>query len=887
MYKRILFIVSIFFLLSISTSSVLKASPIVFDLRCENLTNPNAIDNAFPHFSWKIKSDKGKAYQHAYEIQVASDSLGLIHGYADLRDTRTVISSSSVMVPYNGRLLFPQSLCYWRVRVWTDDDKGSEWSPIARFGVGIIDDDMQGSYIGLPAEAGDIGSPLLRKEFVVDDKNTTLLHVNSLGYHEVYLNGRKVNEDVLSPAVSQMNKRSLIVTYDITPLIQKGKNDLVIWLGKGWYKKETFDAAYDGPLVKVEMSTYGKGRRKTLLTSDSSWKGCESGYSDTNNWRPHKFGGERIIKSKVPADMSSATLDAMEWYSVTEVDITGIVATPEMTDPNRIQQTFTPQSIAKLNDNTWLVDMGKALNGWFEIKLPELPAGHEVKIEYTDYINPEGEFQDQQQVDYYVAKGSGDEVFRNKFNHHAFQFVRISNLPTEPAKEDMKAYLIHTNFREASSFECSDTDLNVIHDMIQYTMKCLSFSGYMVDCPHFERLGYGGDGNSSTRSFQTMYDVSPLYTNWLQAWKDVMREGGSLPHVAPNPYMAGGGPYWCGFIIMAPWETYVNYNDKRLIERYYPQMKEWLSYVEKYSVDGLLKPWPNTDYRHWYLGDWIAPKGTDVTIESSVELVNNCFISECFATMEKIATVLGLNDEAKEFAAKRKELNSLLQATFFDAENNTYASSSQLDITYPMVAGVTPEPLYGKVKEKLFSETRDRLDGHLGVGLVGVPILTKWAVKNKAVDFMYGMLKKRDYPGYLYMIDHGASTTWEYWSAERSRIHNCFNGIGSWFYEAVGGIRVDENSPGYKHVYIEPQIPEGVTWAKTTKESPYGTISVNWSLESDKLQLDVILPPGTKGTIVLPENTKEYRLNGEKNKDVKSVLINNGPNSIVILLNNK
>ena len=101
--------------------------------------------------------------------------------------------------------------------------------------------------------------------------------------------------------------------------------------------------------------------------------------------------------------------------------------------------------------------------------------------------------------------------------------------------------------------------------MVNYTMRCLTFSGYMVDCPHLERTGYGGDGNSSTMVLQTMYDVAPTYLNWLQAWGDVMEEDGGLPHVAPAGG-GGGGPYWCGFMVLAPWRTFLNYGDKRLME---------------------------------------------------------------------------------------------------------------------------------------------------------------------------------------------------------------------------------------------------------------------------------------------------------------------------------
>jgi len=254
--------------------------------------------------------------------------------------------------------------------------------------------------------------------------------------------------------------------------------------------------------------------------------------------------------------------------------------------------------------------------------------------------------------------------------------------------------------------------------------------------------------------------------------------------------------------------------------------------------------------------------------------------------MEKIATVLGYDEEAKEYAVRRDNLNNLLHKTYFKSEENKYSTSSQLDLSYPMLVGVTPQDIYPKVKDKLFTETAQKQNGHIGCGLVGVPILTKWAIQNRAVDYMYTMLKKRDYPGYLYMIDNGASTTWEYWSGERSRIHNCYNGIGSWFYQAVGGIRTDEDKPGYRHVYIDPQIPNGVTWAKTTKESPYGTISVNWKLNADKLNMAVTIPVGSSGTVILPPNTKSYKLNGKNQKiSGESFTVENGSYDIEITLN--
>jgi alpha-L-rhamnosidase len=116
------------------------------------------------------------------------------------------------------------------------------------------------------------------------------------------------------------------------------------------------------------------------------------------------------------------------------------------------------------------------------------------------------------------------------------------------------------------------------------------------------------------------------------------------------------------------------------------------------------------------------------------------------------------------------------------------------------------------------------------------------------------------------MIENGATTTWEHWNGDRSRIHNCYNGIGSWFYQAVGGIRTAEDVPAYRKVIVQPQIPQGITWAKTVKETPYGKLVVNWELKDKTMELNVEIPVGVDAGIVIPSGVKKYSLNGKKFK---------------------
>lgn len=877
---RKLHIFGFLFVLTLFSGCVRTSSDIrIYELKCENLFEPQGIGTSVPALSWKIKSTENGTKQKAYQLLAASGLELLNEKDADFWNSGRIKSSSGILIPYNGRKLFSRSSCYWKVRIWDENNNVSDWSPPSGFSIGLLDSsEWKASYIGFPGKSDYSVAPQFRKSFEISETGIkTFLFVNSLGYHEIYLNGEKIGDKVLTPAVSQFDKRSHVLTYDISLLLRRGRNDLVIWAGKGWYSKGLPGVSYEGPVVRAQIDQYNSARWNTIEKTDSTWLGRNSGYYDTGRWFPWQFGGELVDASLLLSDLSASSIDKTHWNPVAIIRVPEHEATPQMTESNIIADTIKPVSIIPLGNKTWFVDMGTTLTGWTEIRFNGLKPGQEILLEYCDHLDREGKPVNQGQSDRYIAKGATGEVFRNKFNYHGYRYIKISNLDDEPGADDITSYLIQTGFKAASSFECSDPDMNAIHDMVSYTLRCLSLGGYFVDCPQIERLGYGGDGNASTETAQMMFDLAPLYSNWLQAWADCIREDGSMPHTAPNPYPAGGGPYWCGFIITASWKTYMNYGDKRILEEYYPVMQKWLGYAGKYSPSGLLQPWPDTDYRSWFLGDWASPEGTDHTDKASISLVNNCFMSVCYETMNKIAMVLGKPEDAELFSAKRLKINELINSNLFDPARNIYGSGIQIDMTYPLLAGVVPDSLTETVKKNLLTEIMVNQKGHIATGLVGIPVFTEWTINSRETEFMYSILKKREYPGYLFMIDNGATTTWEHWNGDRSSIHNCFNGIGSWFYQAVGGIRQDENSEAYRQIIIDPQIPEGITWANTTKETPFGTIKVNWIIENGIFRMNIKIPAGCQANVIIPEYAEKYEINGKSfSKNDSPVIIDSG-----------
>ena len=551
-----------------------------------------------------------------------------------------------------------------------------------------------------------------------------------------------------------------------------------------------------------------------------------------------QFGGERY-----DARIREA------WHPAAVYDAQGISISRQEFEGNRIVDTLSPIGQTTLPDGSTLIDFGRVVTGLFYAVYGLMDSGQEVTMEYLDHLEAKPPFTE---TDVFVSDGAPYNIFRNCFHMHAFRYVRVKGAGVGRARA---LQISAVDPFGGATFSCSDPRLNAIHDMVKYTLSCLTFSGYMVDCPHIERMGYGGDGNSSTMTLQTLWDVRDTYANWMQAWADAMQPDGDLPYVAPA-FRTGGGPYWQGFIVKAPWRTYLNYGDRSLIYRHYDDMRFWLQHIRQHCVDYILQPWPDNERHSWFLGDWAVPEGVDKGGESVLH-ASSCVLSECLKDMEQMALMLRHIEDAQYYAAWRRSLNDAIHRHFYHPETCTYANGTPLDQCYALLQGIPPDSATAAaVKAQLLKDCHSKYRDHIAAGLMGVPVFTEWCIRERQADLMATILRQPDYPGYLDMINQGATTTWESWDCgrpgkeDRSRVHNCYNGIGIWFYQALAGIRPDPQQPGYKHFFVDPQPCEGVDWVKCTKPTPYGDIKVE--VKSEKLKVKsvkLVIPTGTTVTV--------------------------------------
>ena len=832
-------------------------------LRCEGLENPLGIDRSQPRFSWLIPPGALSLTQAAYQVLVANSPEALAADQGNLWNSGKVASDQSQWVPYAGKPLTKGSRCWWKVRVWDQAGAVSSWSKPALFTVGPLSAaDWSGEWIGADWMKDNKGPlPLLRKTFTLKKLPTTATaYVCALGYYELYVNGRKVGDDVLSPAVSDYGKRGLYVTYDITKHLVKGKNCFGLWLGRGWSVGVLKNAGTVGPMVKAEMDlSFEDAVTKTIFT-DATWKVRPSHITPLGSGTSGSYGGELVEAQKEIVNWNAADYDDSVWPPATVHHPPTPVIAAQMMEPNRLLDEISLAAVEPLEDGSgFVLDMGRNYTGWFELALPDdVKPGTKITMEFADKRFPDGKFQTYRQKSVYVARGGG-ERFRNRFNYTAFRYAIIKGLARAPKPDEVKGRLVSTNYEQTSTFSCDNRILNQIHDMMCWTYKCLSLGGYTVDCPHRERLGYGGDSGTSMEMGMISFNTGPFYAKWAADWRDSQNAQGDVPYTVPYAQDAGGGPVWSGFCITMPWQIYLTYGDRRPLELGWPVMKKWLAFIETKMGDGIMQPYVGigcASAAQWnFLGDWVPPgrkQGRDRVDDRSTLFFNNCYLVHCLQLAGKIGRVLGDDAQAEIYEARAKELASELHKQFINSDGITYANGEQTYLVMPLLFNITPDKLKPKVMDALERDITVASNGHLNTGMHGNYFMTKYLIDQRRNDLLAMMHTKVDFPSFGYMIKNGATTIWEEWDGDNSHIHNTMISVGLWFIEGLAGIRYDENAPGFKHFIAAPGVECGLKRVDASLMTGYGKITSEWQVNSDTFTWTLTVPPNTTATAMIP-----------------------------------
>ena len=827
----------------------------ITNLRCEYLKNPLGIDVPQPRLCWVMESERRGQQQTAYRVLVASNAKNLKEDKGDLWDSGKRESDQSTHIAYDGKEMRPRMRCFWKVRVWDKDGKQSAWSESAMWSTGLFMTsepskemiaELKAKWIGAGHDSLFEEDPWLRRTFEITDKpDDALAYVASVGFHELFVNGKKVGDCVLSPSISDLSKRVRYVTYDITPYLNKGKNTIAFWLGPGWSQWVPF-RVQNKPLVMAEIDvTHPSGHKRQLLT-DETWKIHPSSSTLLGPWGVGQFGGESIDARKHVSGWNTVQFDDSKWALV-EAYAPKLNLSAEKIEPNRKVTVIEPIAIEEMTPGVYRVDMGKDFTGWTEMNLKGEP-GKTVSLSFSDRENKDNTYRIRSE---YTLDDHRMGVFRNRFNYSVGRWITISGLNHKPDPADIKGYLVRNDYRRVGKFKCSNELLNRIYDTVLWTYESLSHSGYVVDCPHRERRGYGGDAHATMETALNNYGKGAFFTKWIQDWRDVQNPDGNLPYTAPT-YDGGGGPAWSGICVTLPWAMYERYADLRILKDTYPTMQRWIAFLDTKASGSILTKWGGK----WdFLGDWVPPgkdQGSGRVDTDSTLFFNNCYYLHNVQIVAGIAELLERPEEAKAYREKADDIRKAVHKKFFNPENNTYANGDQLYLALPLFVGVTPEDLRQPVMKALEDEILIAKKGHLDTGIHGTYFLIKTLTGIDRNDLIFEMASKNDYPGWGHMLEKGATTIWEQWDGENSRLHSSFLSIGAWFTEGVAGIQVDSQRPGYKHFVIKPGMVGDLAWARGELDSIHGKIVSDWKVEDNRITVHITVPANTTATVHVP-----------------------------------
>jgi alpha-L-rhamnosidase len=821
---------------------------VVENLRCEFLRDPVAMDVARPRLSWTIASDRRGESQTAYQIQVSRDG-------RTVWDSGRVESDRSDNVEYAGEPLASGADYQWKVRVWDQQVTPTDWSDSCTWTMGLLKPgDWKAKWIIPSARDKPLEEPYLRRLFTLDAApQSAIVRVNVMGWFELYVNGVKVGQDVIGPAVTDYSKRSLYLTYDLKSYLRQGPNCIGLWMSRGWYWLGRRGVDYDQPIARLQLDMIVDGKPR-MIGTDANWQCKTSGRGILGQWSFDHFGGEQVDARLDEPAWSSPQFPAWDWAAVSEVPAPPVPAEAQQTPADRVVKTIPAVSCADLGDGLYALDFGANLAGWLSLRLHRLQAGQVVNIHYSDTSVSRKDFETHNQEDRFISAGKDGEVFTDKFNYHGFRYATIQGLPSAPQPRDAQALAIGADWEPGGSFQCSSPLINRMHDVDLWTLRSLSQGGYLSDCPHRERLGYGGDGQVSIESCVSNFWMPAFYEQWTKDWRDVQDPlTGYIPHTAPQGE-GGGGPPWGAGLQALAWRLNLYYDDRRALQENYQACRRYVEWIESRAQDGILHAYGG----QWdFIGDWVPPgpvNGNDWNFPSrtAAECFNNCYLVYLVDQLAQMAAALGLPDQAKVYQDQAEAMRPRIQAAFYDAGKTFYAVDEQAYQLMPLLTRVTPENLRAEVANNLQDGILVKNKGHLDTGMLGTYFLLQYLQDTGRNDLLWTIVTQTTYPGWGYMLDRGATTWWEQWNGGPSRIHACFNSLDGWFYQGLAGIRPDPTAPGFKKIIIKPAVVGNLTWVNAYYDSLHGRIVSQWKYQNGLLSMHVVIPANTSATIYVP-----------------------------------
>lgn len=697
--------------------------------------------------------------------------------------------------------------------------------------------------------------PYIRKGFEVKKPVArAVLTVSVLGFCELYVNGKKVTDDLYVFPYTQYNRQTPAdmggagndpffkdeirysipySQFDVTELISQGKNAVGVIVSGGWYrtgkdKHGTFRNYGDTKTCFRLQIEYESGEREEVASGED----CR--FQESFLIESGIFHEEQDERKEI-ADFSEGDYDDSAWKNV-RVD-----ETPEAEfrlngecPPNRIIRWVTPK-LLKRTEEYAVYDVGENITGYPVLIASGVPCGAEIFCQHSEALD-EGkeinEFHSYMQISRFISDGRKEHFLR--FTWHGFRYFKVWATKGDVSCE--RCAIVHADVKNTSRFTCDNEILNWIYQAYVNTQLQNYQCGIPTDCPQIERKGYTGDGQLLADVGMMLFDSKKLYRKWLQDISDCQdRKTGFVHYTAPCFIGCGGGPGgWSSAIVLVPYAYYKAYGDVGVLREFYPQMQSYLQFMRNSSPEGLVEK----TREGWCLGDWESPRGRDGLLPPS--FVNTCFYIIALKKTIEIAKILG---ETKDIEGYQKRIDVLIESVnkrFFNPETGDYCENDQGANAIALKAGLgdlrTAKNLavrYGELCE-------------FDTGIFATKYLIEMLMQYGYQEVAYKMLTSEKECSFYSWKKQGATTLYESWRNARSYNHPMFGSVVQFFYNDLLGIRQAEESCAYRKLTIRPLKVEALKKLSGALQTAAGEISVAIDRTEEIAKFTVIVPEGVE-----------------------------------------
>jgi alpha-L-rhamnosidase len=830
------------------------------DLRCEYLTNPLGLDAPRPRLTWRLHDDRRGATQAAYQLTVSTDSLAIARG-SESAWTSGKVPSAQQLVTYGGPALRPFTKYYWRVRTWNGARTEGPASRVASFETGLMSQaNWQGTWISDTRDVALKPAPYFRTTFAAPRSlKAARAYIAVAGLYELYINGRKVGNHRLDPMYTRFDRRTLYVTYDVTPYLRPGRNAVGVLLGNGWYNHQSTAVWYfheapwrNRPAFCLDLRLTDANHNVTTVTSGLNWKTALSPLVFNSIYTAEHYDA----RLEQPG-WNTADFDDAKWKPVMPRAVPSARIVAQAMQPIRNVEAIPTKAVVKLNDTTYVFDLGRNISGVSQLRA-QGPAGTVLHLKHAERRYPNGHVDqsnidvhyrptdksDPFQTDIFTLGGHGEESFMPRFNYKGFQYVEVtSSRPLTLGAGSLTGYFMHSDVAPVGKVQSANPTIDKIWWATNNSYLSNLF-GYPTDCPQREKNGWTGDAHIASETGLYNFDGITIYEKWLADHRDEQQPNGVLPSIIPSDgwgYEWGNGPDWTSTIAIIPWNIYLFYGDSKLLADCYGNLKRYVNHIDEQSPNGLT---------NWGLGDWVPVKS-----KSPVELTSSVYYFTDASILAKAAKLLGHPADYAHYSALAQKIRNAINAKYLNRSTNLYGEGVQTELSVPLYWGVVPDELRAKVAANL--ARRVAADNyHLDVGLLGTKAILGALSENGQADVAYRLAAQETFPSWGWWMANGATTLYENWpidaKSDISMNHIMFGEIGAWLYKGLGGIQPDPQRPGFKNVLLTPHFVAGLDHFEASHAGPYGLIRSAWQKNGAAVSYSVTVPPNATATLRLP-----------------------------------